>query len=169
MFRKIMIVSLLSALSGCTYIYGDKGVIKNRDTDYMAAKSVPPLIIPPGLSSSTIQEHYPVSYRNYPGSTNKVNLTPPELSRARPVVTQPKTTVTQVASTTTSAPQHKQRYLSDVAKHPEYLMQSLYPNKSATTTQSKVASTTTTAQQPVKQAENTAPVKKKKYIVDYFR
>lgn len=73
---------LLSVLvtTSCSYIYGDTGIIKNRDTDYLKAESAPPLKIPPGLSSSTIQAHYPVSDRDYPGSHNKISLIPPELN-----------------------------------------------------------------------------------------
>ena len=78
--RLLIFSILLTFLSSCAYIYGDKSIIQNRETDYLKAKSVPPLIIPPGVSSSTIQASYPVSDRNYPTGTQKLDLTPPELN-----------------------------------------------------------------------------------------
>lgn len=69
---------LLLTLTSCGYLGGS---IQNRDKEYLNAKSVPPLRIPPGLSSSSIQSHYPVSERNYPESMMKVDLTPPELNQ----------------------------------------------------------------------------------------
>lgn len=84
-YIKLLCVLLLTVLTGCSYIYGgDNSFIQNRDTDYLKAKSIPPLRIPPGLSSSTIQAHYPVSDQYYPNSTQKINLTPPELDMTTP-------------------------------------------------------------------------------------
>lgn len=77
--KKIFLIVLSLALSSCSYIYGDKGIIQNRSTDYLKARSIPPLQIPPGLSSSSIHEAYPVSNREYPNSTQQVRLIPPEL------------------------------------------------------------------------------------------
>lgn len=78
--KKLFILILVVSLTGCSYIYGDQGVIRNRSTIYTKAKSIPPLKIPPGLSSSTMEDHYPVSDANYPTSTIPINLTPPELN-----------------------------------------------------------------------------------------
>jgi hypothetical protein len=44
------------------------------------AHTIPPLKIPPGLSSSPIQAHYPVSEKNYPEDAKKISLVPPELN-----------------------------------------------------------------------------------------
>lgn len=77
--RKLFLIMLAFILSSCTYVYGDKSIIQNRSTDYLKARSVPPLQIPPGLSSSTIHEAYPVSNRDYPNSTQPINLVPPGL------------------------------------------------------------------------------------------
>lgn len=84
MLRFLKIVCLLSViiLNGCCYIYGEKGIIQHRDTDYMRAYSIPPLRIPPCLASSTIQAHYPVSERYY-GPLKRIDLTPPELYQPR--------------------------------------------------------------------------------------
>ena len=77
--KKLFLIALSLILSSCSYMYGDKGIIQNRSTDYLKARSIPPLQIPPGLSSSTIHEAYPVSNRDYPNSTQEVNLVPPGL------------------------------------------------------------------------------------------
>jgi len=78
--NKILLIVCIILLTSCSHFRGDQSVIQNRDTDYLKAKSVPPLSIPPGLSSSTITAHYPVSDREYPGSNIPVDLTPPELN-----------------------------------------------------------------------------------------
>lgn len=77
--RSIILILLISTtlLTGCTYIYGDKGVIRNRDKEYLKAKSIPPLAIPPGLSSSTMQAQFPVSNTEYPEKAKELNLNPP--------------------------------------------------------------------------------------------
>jgi len=81
LFIKIFFLILLSfTLVNCSYVYGNKGLIQNRGTDYLKAQSIPPLQIPPGLSSSKIHEDYPVSSRYYPGSSKEVSLVPPELN-----------------------------------------------------------------------------------------
>lgn len=77
--RKLCLIALALLLSSCSYIYGDKGFVQNRSTDYMKARSVPPLQIPPGLSSSSIHEAYPVSTRAYPTGTQEISLVPPGL------------------------------------------------------------------------------------------
>ncbi len=65
-------------LTSCTYLE-NKHVVQNRDTDYLKASSVPPLSIPPGLSSSTLSAHYPVSDKTYPDTGRPIDLTPPGL------------------------------------------------------------------------------------------
>ncbi len=79
-FLKIFsVVSLLFSLISCSYVQ-NSGLVPNRETEYLKAQSSPPLNIPPGLSSSTIEAHYPVSERVYAESAKKAELTPPELS-----------------------------------------------------------------------------------------
>jgi outer membrane protein assembly factor BamC len=79
MLRKIVIFTCIITLSSCAHVYGDKGIIKDRETDYLKAESIPPMKIPPNFSSSSIHENYPVSSQTYPGRQKNVNLTPPEL------------------------------------------------------------------------------------------
>lgn len=77
--KKLLPVALVLILSSCAHIYGNKGIIQDRSTDYLKARSVPPLQIPPGLSSSTIHEAYPVSNKYYPTATQEISLMPPGL------------------------------------------------------------------------------------------
>ncbi len=77
---KIFFLLLLSlVLTSCASMYGKTGVIQNRGTDYLKARSIPPLKIPPGLSSSSIQEAYPIPDRYYPESDKEISLVPPGL------------------------------------------------------------------------------------------
>jgi uncharacterized lipoprotein len=77
--KSLFVIMLVTLLAGCSYIYGDQGFIRNRSVEYTKAQSIPPLKIPSGLSSSTMESHYPVSDANYPNSKTPVNLIPPEL------------------------------------------------------------------------------------------
>ena len=72
-------IILTCVITSCSYIYGDNKVIANRDTDYLKARSIPPLKIPPGLSSDTIEARYPVSERVY-SNVQQPSLIPPELN-----------------------------------------------------------------------------------------
>jgi len=76
---KFLLLALLTLLVSCSRIYGQQGIIKGRETDYLEATSVPPLKIPPGVSSSKIDTHFPVPQRSYPESAKQVNLVPPDL------------------------------------------------------------------------------------------
>lgn len=94
---KLLAVTSVLVLTGCGYFSSDNSFIQNRDTDYLKATTTRPLQIPPGLSSSTIEAHYPVSDREFPNSSKKVTLTPPNLS-GPPVYVSPQ------AKTQTPAP-----------------------------------------------------------------
>jgi uncharacterized lipoprotein len=76
-FIKLFFILFILSLSACSHVYSIAG--SSRDNAYLKARTTPPLNIPPGISSSTIHEEYPVSDRNYPGSDKKVSLVPPEL------------------------------------------------------------------------------------------
>ncbi len=65
-------------LAGCSYFNSDTH-LHGQDSNYMAARSIPPLKIPPGVSSSAFHNEYPVSDRAYPPSSLKVNTVPPGL------------------------------------------------------------------------------------------
>lgn len=77
---KFICLSLLfSLLSGCSY-FSTPAFLKVRDTEYLKARSVPPLRIPPGISSSSFNNDYPIPYRAYPPSSKVVSLAPPGLN-----------------------------------------------------------------------------------------
>lgn len=83
--KKSVVIFLLSlTLPGCSFFSGPNGIFKNRDTDYLQAKSVAPLRIPPGIATAKIQAHYPAPQMTYVGNarpdSNKVSLIPPELN-----------------------------------------------------------------------------------------
>jgi uncharacterized lipoprotein len=84
MQKKILFsLFLIANLSGCSHIYGDRGMIKNHDTDYLKAQAIEPLKMPPGYSNTTIQSHYPVPQRQESDPSKKrVVLTPPELNNS---------------------------------------------------------------------------------------
>ncbi len=79
-YKNILIIFLVAFLSSCARIYGERGLIPNRDTDYLRARSIAPLKIPPGYSSNTIRTEYPISEGSYPGNI-KPDLIPPGLNR----------------------------------------------------------------------------------------
>lgn len=73
-----LIFLLAFALTGCSYL--SKGSFsQNKDKSYLYAKSIPPLKIPPGLSSQAFHNAYPVSDKQYPLSTEDVSIVPPGL------------------------------------------------------------------------------------------
>lgn len=74
--RKFILLALLIFLSSCS-------AFQYRDKEYLKAKSTPPLRIPPGLSSSTIQSHYPIPTRNDSEKSKEVNLLPPDMADAK--------------------------------------------------------------------------------------
>ncbi len=76
----VLMMMLMVGLTGCQHIYGDRGVIKNHDTDYLKAQDTPPLKMPPGVSNSNIQSRYPVAQKSYNPTDKRVVLTPPELN-----------------------------------------------------------------------------------------
>ena len=76
-FRFLMLLLPIFLMSCATF--SPSSMIKSKNREYLSAESIPPLRIPPGIASSTIQTYYPVSYKNYPPATLDVNLIPPGL------------------------------------------------------------------------------------------
>ena len=78
--RLLILMMLLLNLWGCAYLNGsEKSFIQDRDKDYLKAQTIPPLKIPPGMSSDKIETLYPVSEKQYPVVSEKPSLVPPEL------------------------------------------------------------------------------------------
>jgi len=46
------------ALAGCGWLGGDDGMFRDRGGDYLAAKEIPPLTLPEGVSTDAIQDYY---------------------------------------------------------------------------------------------------------------
>jgi uncharacterized lipoprotein len=67
-------------IMSCSHVYGENGVIKDRDNEYLKAQNIAPLQIPPGYGSANIQSHYPVSGKQYPTNDARINLAPPGLN-----------------------------------------------------------------------------------------
>lgn len=78
--KLFLITAILCHLMGCSHVYGDRGVLKNHERDYLKAQSIPPLRIPPGLSSSNIETLYPVTEKQYPANEVSIGLIPPGLN-----------------------------------------------------------------------------------------
>lgn len=76
-YKKMIALCFCILVTGCSHVYGDKGVVKNRDADYLKARSIPPLKIPAGLSTKTFETHYPAPQNNDAQNLKDVNLTPP--------------------------------------------------------------------------------------------
>jgi uncharacterized lipoprotein len=80
--RLVCVIGLALTVMSCSHVYGENGVIKDRENDYLKAQNIAPLQIPPGYGSANIQSHYPVSEKQYPVSDAKVNLAPPGLNNS---------------------------------------------------------------------------------------
>jgi uncharacterized lipoprotein len=73
MLKKIGFITLFLCLAACqTYI-------QDKDKLYLNAKSIPPLNIPPGLSSYEMHNYYPISDRYQNQVINKPSIIPPGL------------------------------------------------------------------------------------------
>lgn len=51
---------LSASLSGCGMFFGDDGVFRNRENDYLKADSLPPLVLPAGTNKEALGELYPI-------------------------------------------------------------------------------------------------------------
>lgn len=71
---RLVVVLLFVTLTGCSY-FSNLSFLHSNDRTYLTAQSIPPLKIPPGMSSNAFQSYYPVSYREYPGNKD-VSLKP---------------------------------------------------------------------------------------------
>jgi uncharacterized lipoprotein len=79
-FLRLFLLLACLTLSSCSYI-SRSSVFNTNNKNYLAAKSIPPLRIPPGLSSDKIETTYAVSNRTYPKEYLDIDLTPPGLNQ----------------------------------------------------------------------------------------
>ncbi len=77
-FKVIAACLVTISLTGCSYITKTTG-LQSQDNQYLKAKSIAPLRIPPGISSDSFENKYPVSDRQYPEAAKSVSLIPPGL------------------------------------------------------------------------------------------
>lgn len=56
----LVVTSVTISLSGCGMFFGDEGVFRNREGDYVKADNIPPLVLPAGKKSETMGELYPI-------------------------------------------------------------------------------------------------------------
>ena len=54
------LVCLSVSLSGCGMFFGDDGVFRNRENDYLKADSLPPLVLPANANKEALGELYPI-------------------------------------------------------------------------------------------------------------
>jgi uncharacterized lipoprotein len=76
---RLLILVLPITLAGCSYLT-KSSFSQNRDRSYLAARSIPPLKIPPGIAGSAFHSAYPVSDRQFPVSAEDVSIVPPGLN-----------------------------------------------------------------------------------------
>ena len=63
MIKKIKIISVVICaltISACGWLTGDDGIFRDRSNDYRKARETPPLILPEGVSSETIDDSYAI-------------------------------------------------------------------------------------------------------------
>ncbi len=58
--RYLSVVSLAALLSGCGVFFGDEGIFRNRQFDYLKADDIQPLTLPEHLSDERLGELYPI-------------------------------------------------------------------------------------------------------------
>jgi outer membrane protein assembly factor BamC len=58
--RTVTAASLLAALGGCGYLFGDQGVFRDTSEDYKKAPELPAIAVPEGKNTETLQEAYPI-------------------------------------------------------------------------------------------------------------
>jgi outer membrane protein assembly factor BamC len=54
------LICLSVSLSGCGMLFGDDGVFRNRENDYLKADSLPPLVLPVTANKEALGELYPI-------------------------------------------------------------------------------------------------------------
>jgi len=73
----LYLLIFLPLVSSCSYI-SKQSFLTHRDREYLSARSISPLTIPPGISTTKpFQTKYPIAGRNYPQSVKQVSIVPP--------------------------------------------------------------------------------------------
>jgi len=58
--RTTLLATLLLACTGCGYLFGDKGMFRDKSEDYKKAPETPVLRVPEGKDSGALRETYPI-------------------------------------------------------------------------------------------------------------
>lgn len=58
--RHVLLGTVLLALTGCSFLFGDEGQFRERTMDYQKATSIAPLKKPEGLPSKETSQRYPI-------------------------------------------------------------------------------------------------------------
>jgi outer membrane protein assembly factor BamC len=56
--QTLLVSALMFSVSGCGYLFGDKGVFRDRYEDYKKAPELPPITVPEGMESVPLREIY---------------------------------------------------------------------------------------------------------------
>jgi outer membrane protein assembly factor BamC len=60
-FARLLIAGfMVTAVSGCGYLFGDKGVFRDTSEDYKKALELPEITVPEGLDGDALHEIYPI-------------------------------------------------------------------------------------------------------------
>jgi len=54
------LICLSISLSGCGIFFGDEGIFRNRENDYLKSDSLPPLVLPAAANKEALGELYPI-------------------------------------------------------------------------------------------------------------
>lgn len=71
-----LITSLAASLVSCTQF---SSTLHRGDKQYLQAKSIEPLRIPPGINSEAFHNDYPVSDKHYSNQSKEISIVPPGL------------------------------------------------------------------------------------------
>lgn len=76
--RCLMMLLITTTVTSCSYLTSSTSA-RNRNKEYLTARSIAPINVPPGISSSAFSTTYPVSNRPYYGTAVNISLIPPGL------------------------------------------------------------------------------------------
>jgi uncharacterized lipoprotein len=78
MITRTAVLMLALPIAGCAYFNPDSHS-HAQDSNYLTARSIPPLRIPPGVSSNAFHNEYPVSDGSFSLTNAKISNVPPGL------------------------------------------------------------------------------------------
>ncbi|OGT30946.1 MAG: hypothetical protein A3E87_08175 [Gammaproteobacteria bacterium RIFCSPHIGHO2_12_FULL_35_23] len=78
--KVLMVSSFASLIAACSSLPQKYQFVRNNSNDYRSAAVVPPLSLPPGYSSSKIEDYYVVPNPELARQATPVELLPPDLN-----------------------------------------------------------------------------------------